>query len=220
MITSQTVMANDCVILLHGLMRSDTSMQKLALHLENHGYQTINIDYPSNKKAIHDLATMAIKPALQQCSIDHKVHFVTHSMGGILVRDYMQTHTVNNLGRVVMLGPPNQGSELIDKLKTVAAFEWIHGPAGLELGTDNNSTPISLGEVNFELGVIAGGYTINPILSLMIPGRDDGKVSVEKTKVTGMQDHLVMPVTHPMMMRNKMVMEQVVNFLEYGKFKR
>lgn len=219
-VVDKSTAVQDCVILLHGLMRSDASMNKLEKHLQKNNYFTINLAYPSNKQSIQDLSQNHIKPALEQCHKDSKVHFVTHSMGGILVRDYLQDNKINNLGRVVMLGPPNQGSELIDKLKKLPTFEWIHGPAGLELGTDINSTPINLGKANFELGVIAGKYSVNPILSMMIPGRDDGKVSVERTKVDGMQDHIVMPTTHPFMMRNKKVMEQVVSFLATGKFTR
>lgn len=212
--------AQNCVILLHGLMRSDASMSRLDEYLQKNHYFTINLDYPSNKQTIQNLSKNYIKPALEQCPKDSKVHFVTHSMGGILVRHYIHDHKIHNLGRVVMLGPPNQGSELIDKLKKLPTFEWIHGPAGLELSTDVNSTPISLGAADFELGIIAGKYSVNPILSTMIPGKDDGKVSVERTKVDGMQDHIIMPTTHPFMMRNKKVMEQVVSFLETGKFTR
>ncbi len=117
-----------------------------------------------------------------------------------------------------MLGPPNKGSEVVDKLKNVPGFEFINGPAGLELGTDKTSVPNSLGAVTYQVGVIAGSSTINPILSQMLPNPDDGKVSVENTKVEGMTDHIIMSVSHPFLMRDDAVIQQVKVFLKKGKF--
>ena len=148
-----------------------------------------------------------------------KVHFVTHSLGGILVRDYFSHHSDARLGRVVMLGPPNQGSEVVDHLKEWRMFQWLNGPVGAELGTDAASVPRKLGPVTFELGVIAGDRSINWINSLMIPGPDDGKVSVEKSKVEGMKDHLVVHTAHPFIMRNREVIEATLRFLKNGRFR-
>jgi len=147
-----------------------------------------------------------------------KVHFVTHSLGGILVRQYLLHHQIDNLGRVVMLGPPNKGSEVVDKLRDFPGFRFINGEAGLEMGTGESSVPNKLGAANFDLGIIAGTRSVNLILSRMIPGTDDGKVSVENTRLEGMRDHLQMKVTHPFMMRNAKVIEQVIHYLETGRF--
>ena len=130
----------------------------------------------------------------------------------------MSAHKLEQMGRVVMLGPPNQGSQVVDTLKNVWGFKLINGPAGLELGTDEASVPGSLGAVDFPVGVVAGSSSINPILSQMLPNPDDGKVSVENTKVEGMVDHIVMPVSHPFLMTNNKVIEQVKIFLKTGKF--
>jgi hypothetical protein len=119
-----------------------------------------------------------------------------------------------------MLGPPNQGSEVVDKMANVPGFHFINGDAGLQLGTQSNSVPMSLGAADFDLGIIAGTSSINLILSALIPGDDDGKVSVERTKLSGMNDHIAMSVTHPFMMKNKQVINQVVHYLEHGSFIR
>lgn len=224
--------AQDCVVLLHGLLRSDSSMATLEQALSEQGYTVVNMDYPSTEYPIEHLADTYVAQAINQChththsnthsainsNINSNTHFVTHSMGGILVRDYVDRHGSAGIGRVVMLGPPNQGSEAVDKLRFLPVFGWLHGPAGLQLGTDQQSRVKQLGAVDFELGVIAGTQSINPLLSVLIPGRDDGKVSVENTKVLGMKAHKVMSVTHPMMMKNAEVIGQTVQFLATGTF--
>ena len=211
---------SESVILLHGLARSEISLRKLESVLQQEGYHTVNYNYPSTKFSVEKLAQDAISQALAQCPNDNTIHFVTHSMGGILVRQYLSQHTLSNLGRVVMLGPPNQGSQVVDSLKDIPVFKLINGPAGVQLGTNDISLPKSLGAVNFDVGIIAGTRSVNPFLSTMLPTPDDGKVSVENTKIEGMSDHITMPVTHPFMMRNDRVIEQVLSYLKQGKFER
>ena len=206
------------MILLHGLARSDRSMNKLQQALLRKGYRVHNVSYASTRNNIEKLAEEAIGQALKLCPKAQKLHFVTHSLGGILVRQYLLHHQIDNLGRVVMLGPPNHGTEVVDKLRDFPGFRFINGEAGLELGTGESSVPNKLGAANFDLGIIAGTRSINLILSRMIPGTDDGKVSVENTRLEGMHDHLQMKVTHPFMMRNAKVIEQVIHYLESGRF--
>ena len=212
------VQADECVIVLHGLAKSHASMMKLSKALDQSGYYTINVDYPSTTLSIEQLADTTISEALAKCPDNAKIHFVTHSMGGILVRQYLSKNTINNLGRVVMLGPPNKGSQVVDTFLKVSDFEWLIGPAGSQLSTGEHSLPNSLGPANFEVGIIAGTRSLNPILSTMLPDKDDGKVAVENTKLEGMMDHLSLPVTHPFMMKNQGVIEQVQYFLRNGAF--
>lgn len=221
LLLSPPALAAECVILLHGLARTEASMNTLAEALEAADYWVVNYHYPSTSQTIEELAQQAIEAGTAQCDPgSDKVHFVTHSMGGILVRQYLHDNTIDKLGRVVMLGPPNQGSEVVDKLAAVPGFELINGPAGLQLGTGQWSVPNNLGPANFEVGVIAGSRSINLILSTLLPDRDDGKVTVENTRLEGMRDHITLPVTHPFMMRNPTVIEQVIYFLRHGTFRK
>jgi triacylglycerol lipase len=184
------------------------------------GFFVVNVDYPSRETAIAPLSEQVVGRALADSRLDNctRVHFVAHSLGCILVRHYFASHPEPRLGRVVMLGPPNQGSEVVDRLGSWWLFRRINGPAGSQLGTDTRSVPNSLGPINFELGVIAGDRSINWINSLMIAGPDDGKVSVERTKVPGMKEHLLVHVSHPFLMRNRSVIAAALRFINTGSF--
>ncbi len=184
------------------------------------GYRVVNDDYPSRHMSIEQLAAAAIPKALERCGSDERVHFVTHSLGGILVRYYLSTAEIPNLGRIVMLSPPNQGSEVVDKLADVPGFDLINGPAGRQLGTDAESLPRRLGPANFDVGIITGDSTFNPILSMLIPGEDDGKVSIENAKLEGMADFLVVPHSHPFIMSADVVICQALHYLRHGRFDR
>jgi len=184
------------------------------------GFTVANVGYPSRKHPIERLAPMAMELGIGECRGRNArvIHFVTHSLGGILVRYYLADHRLPELGRVVMLAPPNKGSELADELAGVPGLGLLNGPAGLQLGTGEDSVPLKLGPARFELGVIAGTRSINPILSAIIPESDDGKVAVEKTKLEGMMDFIALPHTHTFMMRSSSVIRQTIHFLRNGRF--
>ncbi len=210
----------ECVILLHGLARTKRSMDKLEHAFSLAGYKVINVDYPSRELPIEKLSESVIPGALKICRTfsPNRIHFVTHSMGGILLRYYLAEEKIENLGRVVMLSPPNKGSEVVDRLSDFFIFKLINGPAGKQLGTDKNSIPLALGSADFELGIITGDRSINPILSMIIPGADDGKVSVKRANLEGALEFLVVHSSHPFIMRNKGVINKVIHFIEYGCF--
>ena len=209
----------DCVVLLHGLGRSGYSMILIEQVLDLHGYRTVNLGYPSEEAPIADLVAHVGRSAAL-CG-DERTHFVTHSLGGILARAWLRDNRPPQMGRVVMLAPPNGGTEIVDRLAEQDLLhdllELLAGPAALELGTGAASVPAQLGPVDFELGVIAGNIGINP-LGLMLTGPNDGTVSVESTRVEGMADHIVLPATHSLLMNNPMVIAEILEFLRNGAF--
>jgi triacylglycerol lipase len=213
----------DTVVLLHGLGRGPASMWPLARSLERAGYEVVNIAYPSQRAPISELAELALAPIFDDRKDGRRVHVVTHSLGGILVRRYLKDRGAPAaLGRVVMLAPPNAGSEIVDTLGDWRVYAWINGPAGLDLGTAPDHAPAALGPLpaGGEVGVIAGDRSWNPLFSALIPGPDDGKVAVARTHVAGEADHLTLPYSHTWLMNRRETRRQVAAFLRDGRFAR
>jgi triacylglycerol lipase len=208
------------VVLLHGLGRSSWSMKRVQWALESAGYNVINLSYPSRRNSIERLSEkylhriIATKVPLGAA----KVHFVTHSLGGIVLRRYLAHHTMTNLGRVVMLAPPNHGCALADSFRRHALGRWIIGRAGRELGTAPRDLPQRLGPVDFPVGVIAGDVSLNPFFSRVLEGPNDGKVTVESTRISGMSDFIVVHSSHTWMMWRAETLHYVLAFIRDGKF--
>ena len=215
----------ELVVLLHGILRSKTDMLPLSRYLQKRGYETLNILYPSRKMSLEDLTSFVADKIDERRKDRQKLNFVVHSMGGLITRYYIHTHAPENLGRVVMLSPPNTGSEFADNLvknKFLSKpFRVLFGPAGQQLQTTHHH---DIGEITYPLGIIAGNASINPLAPLFIPrhkvGEHDGIVPVKRTKIDGMRDHITLKTNHSLMMFNPKVMEQAVYFLENEKFKR
>jgi pimeloyl-ACP methyl ester carboxylesterase len=208
------------VILLHGMFRSAIAMRPAELFLKEKGFKVINLSYPSTKYNIETLVQNYLLPEIISLEANgaKKIHFVTHSMGGILVRHYLKNNPMPSLGRVVMLSPPNKGTELT---KLFADTDWFKdkiGPAGKQLNPSHNSWVNQLGSVDFELGIIAGNYNGNLLTSWLLPGPDDGVVSVESMKVTGMADLLLVSEKHFNIRRFIPALQQSVYFIENGRF--
>lgn len=212
----------ECVVLLHGLWRTELSMKWLQWALDDAGFSTSNPTYPSLRYPIEELAVRAVEQGLYECGLHQpqRIHFVTHSLGGILIRQYTAHHDIPGLHRVVMLGPPNQGSQVADYVYSLDLLQPLSPDAVEQLGTGENSVPLRLGPVSFELGVIAGTASSGGVIPGTPIEASDGTVAVAETKVPGMRDFLELPVGHTFMMWSPAVRDQVVYFLRRGQFDR
>jgi len=206
---------DDSVVLLHGIGRSYRSMQPLEKFLQAHGYRTLNLDYPSTRHSPEDIVCQ-IQPLIEEFSISTKgkVHFIGYSMGGLLVHRLMQRYRPPHLGHVVMLGPPHQGSEVAEKLKNFWLFKKLYGPAGQALGLQVPSPE----PVDYPLGVIAGDRPLDLFSSWLIGKPNDGKVSVESTKINGMTDHITLKTDHTFMLISRQLWAHTLHFLQNGRF--
>jgi len=216
----------DYVILLHALARSNRSMKKIEQDLNDEGYNVINLNYPSTKHSVEYLSEKYLAKTIKKFCIDKKkkIHFVTYSLGGIILRHYLQNHHKLNIDKIVMIAPPNKGSEVVDFMKSNIFFRkffhWFFGPAGQQLGSKKSSYVNSaLGNtINHEIGVIAGDTCINPFIPFLISGPNDGRISVKNTKIKNMKDHIVIHSPHCFITTNNECIKQVSYFLSYGIF--
>ena len=218
---SSTSTRNECVILLHGLLRSAASMSLIEYDLIQEGYDVINIDYASTRSSIPGVAEdeVAAAVALARDQGYKRIHFVSHSLGALVIRTYLQEHSLPEGSRIVMLAPPNQGSELADWVYAkFPRLSRIAGPAAKQLGTRNRSYASNLNPINGQIGVIIGSESWNPLFSKILPGSDDGAVSVERAKLKEMRDFMVAPCNHTTIILNRQVRLQVVHFLQVGYF--
>jgi pimeloyl-ACP methyl ester carboxylesterase len=211
----------DGVVLLHGIGVTAHVLGEMQRALEAAGYATLNLNYASRRKALEALAE-DIHPAVDLFAdgLGGSVHFVCHSMGGLLARVYLAKYRPKRLGRVVMLGTPNGGSEIADLLKNLAAYRALFGPAGQQLTTLRDAaTSAMLSNVDYPVGIIAGSRSVYPISSIVLPRPHDGRVSVANTRLEGMADHIVIHNSHPWLVRKGEAIAQTIAFLREGKFK-
>ena len=210
----------ECTILLHGLGRTHQSMAKIEDSLTFSGYKVWNESYPSRDQSIEQLASLTIETALKYCRSENAtpINFVTHSLGGILIRFYLQDNNIEGLGKIVMIGPPNQGSEVVDLLGELKIFQRLLGPAGGQLGTSDQSVPNKLGPLKTPIGIIAGTRSSDPWFNSIFDGDNDGKVSVESTKLDEMTDFVTVEHGHTFIMRQRNVIQFILQFLKTGSF--
>lgn len=192
---------------------------KLERALRAAGFATLNIDYPSRSKPIAALAE-DIHPAITRfAERDAPLHFVAHSMGGLVARAYIAKHRPARLGRVVMLGTPNSGSEVADLLRGSLPYRKFYGPAGLELTTTPATAPNALPAIDYPVGVIAGSRFIDPVAGMLVlPKPNDGRVSVQSAGLAGMADHIVVKTSHTGLPRHAAAIAQTIAFLREGRF--
>lgn len=213
----------EIVIFLHGITRGKVDMLPLFLYFQNKGYKGINVEYPSTSMTLEDLADYVGKEIRSDKNYNPfaTMHFITHSMGGLITRYFLNQHRPPHLGKVVMLGTPNTGSEFADFLHDHEIFGDLYkaffGPAGAQLTTTYEHIDSTI-DIDYPLGIIAGTSNVNPLAPWLFGADSDGVVAIERTKIKGMSDHIIMPVAHPFMMLNPDIMRQSHHFLEHGKF--
>ena len=225
----QNPIAPDLAIVLHGLNVTHHTMLRLARALERDGYRVVNRTYPSRTMPLDQIATEWLPRLLagHDAPSAPRLHFVTHSMGGIIVRLWLQRNPVpKNLGRIVMITPPNQGSEIPDHFRNTpfmrSLFRRVASPNAARLGTDATSVPVQLSHTGLppavDLGIIAGNRPLNPLFLPWFKGESDGTVSVASTRLPGMRDHIIMPHSHTGILARSATAAQVLHFLRNGKF--
>lgn len=207
------------VVVLHGIFRTHRSMKRLAAHLEREGYSVLNLDYPSTRLALDELAEH-IRPAVasfEETLGGAPLHMVGYSMGGLLIRAYLAKYRPANPGRIVMLATPNAGSEVADYFRNWWPYRRYYGPAGGQLGTKGDylkNLPVPQG---CDIGIVAGNRTLDPLCGHIIGRPSDGKVSVESTKLPGAA-HVVIRGTHTFFPENRAAWRHAAHFLRHGRF--
>ncbi len=213
--------SNEAVMLIHGLERTEASLAVLQVRLARAGFDVHTVDYPSGDAPMEDhVETLAT--AVADCCIEaDQLHFVSHSLGGLVVRSYLGRAEETELslppGRAVMLAPPNQGSQVADALVETELGTWYLGPTGSLLGTHPTNLPATLPIPTREVGIIAGSRSLNPIGSLLIPGPDDGAVGIKEVQLPGAK-LIVVPRTHTFIMNSRWVADATIRFLLTGSF--
>jgi len=219
--TSETAHPRDeGVVLLHGIGSTSRSMRKLERSLQQAELATLNLSYASRKKPLELLAE-DIHPAITEFAeaTPGRLHFVGHSMGGLLARVYVASHRPSRLGRVVMLGTPNGGSEVADLLQRSPLYRGFYGPAGLQLTTKQDDTLALLPPVDYAVGIVAGTRALDPIAwRFVLPRPNDGRVSVARSKLPGMADHIAIKATHTGLPYHRLAISQTIAFLSEGRF--
>ena len=219
---ASTDASDDFVIILHGLRGKSSSFLELERALQANGFNVCRVDYPSTKRTIQVLADMAIGEAVLRCKQagSDTLYFVTHSMGAIVLRYFLQENDLPRCGRVVFICPPNHGTELVDKFAWCGLYRKINGPAGMQLGTAKDGFVSSLELPDYNFGVVMSTRSINPLASAFIPGEDDGRVSIESAKLAGMRDFVLVQSNHHNSMKKQETIQRVINFFKSGEFKR
>ena len=209
------------VVLLHGILRTRFSMSMLGRKLTKAGFNVINIGYSNHKFSLEQIADYVHAKLERKHLTNGPIHFVGFSMGGLVIRAYLQAYPPQRLGRVVMIGTPNHGSEVADHLVHRGWYRMLFGVSGAQLVTRAEVRKnLLVNASDFELGVIAGNRSFFPAMGWKFLGEHDGKVSVESTKLPGMKDHIVLPLSHSFLAVNARVYAQVAHFLKQGGFSR
>ncbi len=208
----------DCVVLLHGLQASPRIMAPMAQQLAEAGFITFNGGYPSTEAPIETLANYIMPKALNHCPKRGKIHVVAHSMGGLLLRAWQDQSA--RIGRVVLIGTPNKGSEIVDVFGNLPFYRSLNGRAAQEMTTRKTGLPKRLAPPKGEVGIILGTRSRSWLFSALIPGPDDGRVSVRSAQTPVAKDTIALAIDHNRLPLHPVVIAQVTEFLKHGLFKK
>lgn len=208
-------------VLLHGLGETPWQMALIEGALTAAGYGVTNLRYPSTEAGTVELAETFVRPLFERFRHAPALHFVTHSMGGIMMRYLLQDRQPANLGRVVMLAPGHHGSQILELYRRTRLFKAVFGPAGQEVGMGDHCFSCILDDrVDYELGIIAGTLSGDPMANLVLPWPNDGRLAVDSTRIGNMRDHTLVPATHDHLTFHPLAIGQVLHFLKHGQFWR
>lgn len=211
----------ESVIVVHGFARRARSMNQIATAVHQAGYEVRNIDYDSINQNLNDIKEEVYIKFDQYISEnpDKKIHFIGHSLGGLLVRAYLAENKLDNLGVVILMGTPNKGTKLVNQYEDKWYFSWL-GPVIPELGVGTSQFLDALQVPDYTVGVIAGSKPYSRWSAEYLEGDHDGLITVESAKLEGMHDFIEIEVNHSRMKRDPRVIEQVIYFLEHSQFKK
>ena len=217
-------MMKETVICIHGMGRTRFSMAPMACFFKKQGYHTVNKSYKSRSNTVDEVSTAYFKSLIPPLSnngeLGGKVHFITHSLGGILLRQYLQHHKLPEGSRIIMLAPPNRGSHVTDKYQKSAWYKLALGTkSAQQLSSREDSLVRQLKAITHEVGIIAGNKSADPWFNHCFPGEHDGKVAVSHTTLDEMTDFLVAPTNHTFLMRDPAIQQQCLHFIKHGIFK-
>ena len=210
---------DEVVVLVHGFSKHAQSMEPIGDYLAQYGYRFISVDYPSGEVNASEALALIHTQLAGCCDQARRIHFVGHSIGGLLIRAYLAEYQVDQLGNVVLIATPNAGSEFVEAMNRMPGYAEATGPLLQQMVPGEQGIPAQLPLPDYPVGVIAGSRTHNPLSWLLLPGDDDGAVSVSSTRMEGMQDFLVVPANHHWLRHDQRVLEEVLHFIQYDHFK-
>ncbi|MCH2174619.1 MAG: alpha/beta fold hydrolase [Lentisphaeria bacterium] len=207
------------VVLVHGFLSLGAAMKPMGRSLRNAGYEVYTVSYPTHSLTPREVVEY-VSNQINALPIkdDEPVHFVAHSMGGIILRKYLEDTPHNNLGKVVMVGTPNRGIPLLSELDDYSFYHLLLGPTAINLGIDSEDFPNQLSSPYYPLGVIAGTKSRIPFSNSLLGETNDGVVPVSRVRFLGMTDYMEVPVTHQQQRKHPLVIKEVKYFLEKGYF--
>ncbi len=213
------ISATQLIFLIHGINSSPKDFKKMETAFKSYDYKVINFGYHSKVYTVNQIADNFLKRKIASVSQNDTINFITHSLGAIVLRAYLRDNKPKNIGKIVMIAPPNQGSEVANFFKDFFLYKIFYHKSGASLSY-NGIKKLALPNCdNYFCGIIAGTHTQLPFFSIFIKGEDDGKISVERTKLKGMKDFITLPYPHDTILKKQETIIQCKEFIKNGKFK-